>query len=59
MSVAQTEDDVFRGINFVEDVDHEVLELARVLGGGDEASDVERIDLAIFERARDFAVGVH
>ena len=59
MGVVEAENDVFGGINFVEDFNHEIFELALVFGGGNEAGSIKGINLTIFEAGGDFGIGVH
>ena len=58
LGVFKTEDDVFGRVDFIENVDENVFELAGVISGRNKASDVKRVDLAEFEITRDFSVGV-
>ena len=59
MGIIEAENDVFGRVNFIEDFDHEVFEFAAIFGGGDEAGSIEGLNLAVFEVARDFRIGVH
>ena len=59
MGVVEAENDVFGGVDFIENFDHEIFDFALGPSGGDETRSVKSVDLTIFEVAGNLRVGVH
>ena len=49
VGVVEAEDDVFGGVGFVHDFGEEIFKVALILGGGNEAGNIEGVNLVVLE----------